>query len=373
MIQLLIVFIILGLIFNQYTKEYSLDKVEFRREIKDMVLEIEEPFYVDSIIENRKWLPLSFLQVKEKYPTHFDFIHKNNVQDIGIWKIHTMTLSLLPYQRITRSYKLVARKRGRHFLQEAILISGDFIGIQTVNQIFDQHNQEVVVLPKAVALDEILEAYGNYYGDISVNRWIIEDPILNRGLREYTGNEPEKHIHWPSSLKTGELLVKNFDYTTDHSAVVVLNTAMSMYTWGEKDPEKIETCFSIARSILEEFETAGIPYGMATNAGTIYQYFGETLTDISHGPGHLRGLLESLGRAEYHSRSTFGDLLTELKNKHDQNRTYVLVTPTIIKENLPALTELQKTSGKIVLITLSHDHLDEISPKIETYRVSKEE
>lgn len=373
MIQLLIIFIILVLVFNQYTKEYSLEKLEFRREVKDLVLEIDEPFIVDSIVENRKWLPLSFLQVKEKYPKHFDFVHKNNVQDIGLSKVHTMTLSLLPYQRITRSYKLVAHKRGRHFLQEAIIISGDFIGLQTVNQVYDQNNQEVVVLPKAVALEEILEPYGNYYGDISVNRWIIEDPILNRGLREYTGNEPEKHIHWPSSLKTGELLVKNFDYTTDHSAVVVLNTAMSKHAWGKKDPEKIETCFSIARSILEDFESTGIPYGLATNVGTIYQYFGKTLSNIGHGPGHLRGLLESLGRAEYHSRSSFGKLLEELHKGHDQNRTYVLVTPALIKEDLPALETLQKSSGKIILITQSPDHLDELSPIIETYRVSMEE
>lgn len=372
MLQLLIVFIILGLIFNQYTKEYSLDKLSFRRELKNKIVEIDEPFYVDSIIENRKWLPLSFLQIKEKYPKHFDFVHKNNVQDIGLSKIHTMTMTLLPYQRITRSYELVASKRGRHFLQEATLISGDFIGRETVSKIFDQDHQEVVVLPKPVILDEILEPYGNYYGDISVNRWIIEDPILNRGLREYTGNEPEKHIHWPSSLKTGELLVKNFDFTTDNSAVVVLNTAMSKHTWGKKDPEKIERCFSITRSVLEEFEDIGIPYGMASNVGTIHQYFGKTLTDIGYGPGHLRGLLEALGRAEYYSNISFGKLLDKLVTSEDHSRTYILITPTIIEEDLISLAELQKVSGKVILITLSSDYLDEVSSEIETYAVSME-
>ncbi|NBG88033.1 DUF58 domain-containing protein [Isachenkonia alkalipeptolytica] len=373
MIQLLIILIIIGLLFNQYTKEYSLEKMDYRREIRDSILEIDEPFYIHSIVENRKWLPLSFLQVKEKYPKHFDFVHKNNVQDIGLAKVHTMTLSLLPYQRITRSYQLVAHKRGRHFLQEAILISGDFIGLQTVNRIFDQQSQEVVVLPKAVELNQELEPYGNYYGDISVNRWIIEDPIINRGLREYTGNEPEKHIHWASSLKTGELLVKNFDYTTDHSAVLVLNTAMSKYSWGKKDPDKIEKCFSLSRSILEDFEGTGIPYGLASNVGTIHQYFGKTLTDIGYGPGHLRGLLESLGRAEYYSRSSFGDLLRKLRESQDQSRTYVLVTPGIIEEDLSGLEELRKVAGKVVLITLNEDHLSEISTKIETYRVSMED
>ncbi len=373
MIQLLMIIMVLGLLFNQYTKEYSLEKLDFRREIKDIILEIDEPFYIDSVVENRKWLPLSFLQVKEKYPKHFEFVHKSNVQDIGLSKVHTMTLSLLPYQRITRSYQLVARRRGRHFLHEAILISGDFIGLHTVSRIFDHQSQEVVVLPKALELSRELEPYGNYYGDISVNRWIIEDPIINRGLREYTGNEPEKHIHWASSLKSGELLVKNFDYTTDHSAVVVLNTAMSKYTWGKKDPEKIEKCFSLTRSILEEFESTGIPYGMASNVGTIHQYFGKTLTDIGYGPGHLRSLLESLGRAEYYSRSSFGDLLTELKEGQKESRTYVLVTPGLIEEDLYGLKALQEASGKVILITLSRDLLEEISPRIETYRVSMED
>ena len=372
MIQILIILIILGLIFNQYTKEYSLESMEFRREIKEGIVEIDEPFYIDSIVENRKWLPLSFLQVKEKYPGNFDFVHQTNVQDNGLSKVHTITLSLLPYQRITRTYKLVAHKRGRYFLQEAVLISGDFIGLQTVSKNFDQQIQEITVLPKAIELNRTLEPYGNYYGDISVNRWIIEDPILNRGLREYTGNEPEKHIHWPSSLKTGELVVKNFDYTSDKSAVIVLNTAMSKHIWEKKDSKKIERCFSIVRSILEEFESTGIPYGMASNVGTIHQFFGKTLTDIGYGPGHLRGLLESLGRAEYHSRGSFINLLEELKDRSDGNRTYVLVTPSMMEEDLLGLEELRKASGKIILITMSQDYVRDVSSKIEIYQLSTE-
>lgn len=372
MIQILIFIIILGLIFNQYTKEYTLDKVDFRREIQEGIVEIDEPFPIDYIVENQKWLPVSFLQIKGNYPVSFTFMDKSNVQNRGLSKIHTITLNLLPYQRVTRTYKLVAHKRGRHFLHEGILISGDFIGLQTVSKTVEQRIREITVLPKAMDLNETLEPYGNYYGDISVNRWIIEDPILNRGLREYTGNEPEKHIHWPSSLKTGELLVKNFDYTTDHSAVMVLNTNMNKHIWGKKDPEKIEDCFSLSRSILESFESTGIPYGLASNVGTIHQYFGKTLTNIGYGPGHLRELLESLGRAEHYARESFKRLLEKLRESSDGNRTYVIVTPTMIEEDVAALEELRRASGKIILITLSQDYLEEISPNIETYRVSSE-
>ncbi len=73
-------------------------------------------------------------------------------------------------------------------------------------------------------MQEELAPAGALLGDISVRRWIVDDPpLMTIGIREYTGNEPERYIHWPSSMKHNKLMVKNFDFTTDNSVLIALN------------------------------------------------------------------------------------------------------------------------------------------------------
>ncbi|MDP3387200.1 MAG: DUF58 domain-containing protein, partial [Eubacteriales bacterium] len=300
MLRLLMVFILIGLIFDRYSKENNLKNVSFKREVETSVVEIDETFNVKIVVENKKWLPVSFLQIKEAFPMDLEFSLKANVEINYMQKIHTMTMALMPFQRITRIYQMIGLKRGKHIFQEISFISGDFIGLKTYSEPYSNgYRQEIVVLPKPYSSLNDLKPYSNYYGDISVKRWIIDDPIMIRGVREYTGNEAEKYIHWPTTLKNGKLMVKDFDFTSDHSAIIILNTEVNLYLWENKDLPKIEACFSLTRTVLEAFEVEGIPYGLASNVTGITNFLGRSITDIGYGSHHLHLLLESLGRADY--------------------------------------------------------------------------
>ncbi len=74
------------------------------------------------------------------------------------------------------------------------------------------------------------------------------------GIREYTGNEPERYIHWPSSMKYNELMVRNFDFTTDNSVLIALNIETMKPSWEPIEEDLIENCISIARGVMEELE-----------------------------------------------------------------------------------------------------------------------
>ena len=110
----------------------------------------------------------------------------------------------------------------------------------------------ITVMPRKCEDELILQTLGGYIGDISVKRFIIEDPMLTIGFNDYTGREPMKKISWPLSARKGKLVVKNYDYTVDVSVIVVLNLASG----SAREKEK---CLEITRTACEQLESKHIP------------------------------------------------------------------------------------------------------------------
>ena len=62
-----------------------------------------------------------------------------------------------------------------------------------------------------------------------MRRFILDDPSLLVGYREYTGREPMKQISWNQTAKTGRLTVRQNDHTTDRIAMVIVNMDLSVH------------------------------------------------------------------------------------------------------------------------------------------------
>ena len=127
---------------------------------------------------------------------------------------------------------------------DATLLAGDLLGLSQQQRDIHQF-YEIVVLPRRVEAPDLSQALGGFLGDVSVQRFILEDPVLTIGAREYTGHEPMKTISWKHSVRTGRLMVKNFDHTVENCVTVLLNVD------GGTDYDTMERCFSLARMAVE--------------------------------------------------------------------------------------------------------------------------
>ena len=111
------------------------------------------------------------------------------------------------------------------------------------NTSIGKNQNEIIIFPQKLDIEKSITPLGSFNGDISVKRWIIDDPLMTIGIREYTGNESERFIHWPSSLKYNSLMVKNFDFTTDNNVLIALNIESMKPYWQCIDEEAIEKAF----------------------------------------------------------------------------------------------------------------------------------
>ncbi|MCX7903321.1 MAG: DUF58 domain-containing protein [Caloramator sp.] len=351
----LFVFILLAIYINLLSKKNAFKNLFYSVKFSKEIAEIDEEFEITSIIENKKMFPITYLNISQEYPEEFKFGEGNNFK--GIYK---SKMSVLPFQRVKRSFKVSCLKRGRYILKNAELTCGDLLGFETMTQFYETF-AEIVVIPKPYLIKK-LTPYGSYTGDISVKRWIIEDPLVNIGIKEYTGREPLKQIHWPSTLRQQKIMVKEYDYTTDNNLLIALNIETCKPFWQRIDGEAIEKCISIARSLVDEFETLKIPYGLTSNA---QNFLNSTLHNTGLGLSHRLKILEALGRIDYSIFCPFEDII-ESKNSI-KNTTIVVITPLILDEYVNPINNLIKFYQKVVLITLSHQNTEKITKQIETY------
>ena len=374
MFYLLITLLLLTLLLNLGTKKYALSHLIYYRKTSKKIVEIGEEFIVSTTIENKKALPVTFLQVTETYPSELllgqtkeqnkektkEQIKEQN-KGFG-FTVHKATLLVMPYQRVKISYPMTAVKRGSLRFAEVALTGGDLLGLGTTMKNLEDP-KDIIVLPKAAVFEEELVPYGDFYGDLSVRRWIIEDPVLTVGIKEYTGSEPLKTLHWPSSLRSGRLMVKQFDYTSDQAVMVVLNIECSRPFYTGIIHSKIEKCISIARAVIDQFEAQGVPYSFLTNAVVVGADTGETIAP-GYGRAHYEKTIEKMGRIFASIQMPYEELLLELAKRSTRFSSIVMITPVMLEPYLEPINRICQYTQRTVCISMDQECLEQLNQAI---------
>lgn len=338
----LIILVIVAVVFQKYTVAKGADGIHYTRKELESVVEPEEPFEIETVIENKSRRFIPFIRIVEPRPENAFTGPANRFRMTDAPVKDQYTMYLLPKQLVRRTAKTAISERGRWLITGASIYTGDFLGFSEDGIRVDTF-REIIVIPRraeSVKLDIVL---GGIFGDISVRRFIHEDPILTLGYREYTGREPQKHISWTQSAKSNRLMVKKFDYTTESVATVILNIDGG-------SNEGRESCFCIARTICEELTSRGISFRFETNvlaAGHI-----RMAGTIADGTGHvhLMRILELLGRATHNSGMSFDRLLSSVLQRREESREYIVITSDLPESAASMLLRLRELSGGAVYV-----------------------
>ena len=349
MAWLIIMLVIIALIVEAWSMTHSLDGVEYDVSIDRQLVEIDQPFHVITELRNRSRRFIPFLRMVEDLPggmkTDLRTTHGGSIEEERLDM--KSTVYLRPRQLLTRSFPATMPARGRYTHKGATLFGGDFLGLKetTVNEF---RLCEIVVLPKPWRDVKLEETLGGFLGDISVNRFIMEDPVLTLGFREYTGREPQKMIAWPQSLRAGKMMVKNYDYTIDLSVTVVLNVYdVDNLTLNHA---RMETAYSMTRSVVEALEEKGIAYSFYTNASAAGMTMPFNHITEGLGTAHLNAILEGLGRATYIAKESFYHMADTLVRSSDKGRSYIVITTNYNDDYAQLVNRLKDMSGGDVLV-----------------------
>lgn len=381
MIILLIVFLLVLAAVEYYSRRHGLERIFYDVQTSRSLLEPDEEFTIHSTIENHKFWFVPYVSMSENFPLgiHVPGEEKNMSQEVISLQVYahsaatpsqqltSTTLSssfyLMPKQKLMRSVTACFPKRGRYLFLGCNMHGGDFLGIKDAYQKFPLF-KEVVVMPRQVQAPQLERMLGGVIGDISVNRFIFEDPMLTVGFSEYTGREPMRDISWTQSARLGRMMVKNYDHTVDLSVTILLNVQSVLNVF--EDEEKIDECCSLIRSVCEQLEQNHIKYRLMSNAIPAGSSTLSADTEQGLGSKHFYRIMELLGRVSQGACESFSFTLRRACLSSEQGRYHILVTPTLSdswKEQLHQLQEL--TSDKVLVMTpeLLHQSDDEQTDK----------
>ena len=184
------------------------------------VLEGEEARMTE-VIENRKLLPLAYLNVKIQISRNLLFSSMENTT-VSDYTYKSDVFTALPHQRITRHLVFSCRKRGYYEINSTDIIASDLLMTRDLAAHVPQHTW-LYVYPRYIDISSLEVPFKKMVGTVITRRFLYEDPFAFRGIRDYTMTDPMSSINWKASARTGELMVNQHDSTSSQEAVIIVN------------------------------------------------------------------------------------------------------------------------------------------------------
>ncbi len=301
----------------------ALNALKFRGKCDKIMAQPGEVVTWHSTVENHSRLSIPFVRLNISCPegTQLEaperWIQSHYRKGVYQWYIEEK-MALKPHQSVTRTVSFSLPNRGVYEIGDYLRAVGDLLGIREGTKMGDC--LKLVIIPERSRNFKTIQAFGGFLGEVSVKRFILEDPILTVGFRDYTGREPMKAVSWTRTAVAGKLQVKQFDYTAEQNVTVILNVDGAA-------GECLEECFRLTRSVCEELENRKIPYGFRTN-GNLSTPTGK-LFYLANGLGqkHLQTILYALGRADNTCFRSCSSLVRDTLRHRKMNEAYVVITP----------------------------------------------
>jgi len=306
----------------------------------DLILQIENtsrmirPFVRYSVV-----LPDDFI-VSDGTKT--EMIPPNSLKAAG-------TVFLMPRRGMEKKIRVMLPERGNYRFGSIVIETGDFIGFREYRQDYTSF-RSVSVYPKDPGKIGIGKTPGSIMGDWSVRRYIFEDPVLTVGSREYTGREPMKDISWIHSARTGRLMVRSYDHTSDISVSVIMDTEGA-------DNDQLEMCCSLVRGICRELDDAGAEYDFFLNAlsGAVSSrhYFPKGM-----GERHYYGILLQLANVLGSISFTGVELIRRAGRNPGVGHGMIVVFPENSDDRQQLVRQLRRVTGEEVTAVFAQDYID---------------
>ncbi|HMM40522.1 MAG TPA: DUF58 domain-containing protein [Thermomicrobiales bacterium] len=332
-------------------QRYGLANVAYTRMLSATRAFPGEELTIELAVENRKLLPLPWLEVRDELPAALDYtdLAPEPSAKPGV-VIGKLTYTLGPYQRVRRRYRLRCRTRGIHAFGPATLRTSDVFGLATREETVPGE-QLLLVYPEIVALDDLGIPPADPFGDARSHRPVWEDPLEVAGIRPYVAGDPPRRLHWRASARSGALLSRRLDRTAAPVVAVFIDVNTFDHFWEGIDSALLERVISTGASLLMRAVEERRQVGLFVNAPL---RGGERIVRIrpSRHPGQLTRCLEALALIIAHTGDRIETLVAREARDMPPGATIVVVTGHLTSALEQTVARLHRAGRSIVCVTI---------------------
>lgn len=318
---------------------------------------------ITQVISNKKFLPVMWLEVQFLMSRNLIF-DDNEISSLDENYYQKSVYSMLPYEKITRNFKVTAAKRGYYKLTDFVLTMSDIF--VKYKYLFNMnYEKDIYVYPKLIHTREFELRINSIMGNFEVNRFLIDDPFLLKGIRDYNQYDSMKTLNWMAYAKTGELKVNEFNSSSERQLLILLNI-QGCSIWDSE--ESLELTISIAAALSSKCLQRGIPTSLCTNGiNTLTGNY--VFLPYKSSKDQLHLIYKNLACIDLKKEAhNFSSLLKKVQNRKEALPLCIVITHYYSRELENELLMLQKNNTKVKLILVKPDPPElKVNLNLETY------
>jgi len=313
--------------------------------------------------------------VGDFFEEHFDVVNGSRV--LAPW-IEVFNQSVIPHGSGSRLLTLVLGRQKRTYLARTWLTrrgafelgptrisTGDPFGLFRVSkEIFA--TQKLVVLPMIFEIKSFSLPPGLLPGGQVIRKKSPDITPHAAGVREYVNGDAMKRIHWPTSVRRNQLMVKEFEQDPQAEVWLYLDSQNDVHREKSRIRDQLPTesnffgrrpDFKLTPSSLEysiSITASLAHYFIAQRRAVGYASAGQTF-NVHHaerGERQEGKILETLAFVEADGDLSIAALVAAQASQLPQGSTAILITPSVRPDLLQAVDDLQRRYLRPVVILL---------------------
>jgi len=240
------------------------------------------------------------------------------------------------------------KKRGRFHLGPTTITSSDPLGIFSNPRVLGQ-KQDITVYPQTIELPLFRFASFSDFGYGAGYHSLSRISPNASSVREYASGDSLHHIHWPSTARTGSLMVKMFDadrsYNASKTAWVLLDMTSDSH-FGRGEDTSDEVAITIAASVVKKYVQGGMRVGlMASDADHV-------VVPPERTEEHLWQIMEALAVMKNDWRMSLNDIVAQNLDAFRDNPLVIIVATTGTDGIMDVIRQLRNRVDSAVVVLL---------------------
>lgn len=286
------------------------------------------------IIQNSNGAPKAWVEVEDK--TTLPDVHFREVTSFGL---------MVTFKRVDMEAHLT--QRGEYDLGPLVIRASDPFNLFPRDIEFEGIDK-VLVYPRVLPIP-----------DIAVSRVLLADGHSRRqrmnvlstdvaSVREYADGDPIGRIHWLTTARTGDLMVKQFDQGSAGEMWVIFDQHLEAQAGQGKDSTD-EYGATIAASIVDKYTRS------FTDVGYVAHGSNSLLAMPDHTASHRENILRHIAASKPTGNVSIMDTLAVLDRELFVSSTIVVITAAGEGNWIDALGVLRRRGIQVICIVLDRE------------------
>jgi len=313
--------------------------------------------------------------VGDFFEEHFEVVNASRI--LAPW-IEVFNQSNIPYVSGSRLLTLVPGRQKRTYLARSWLTrrgafvlgptrisTGDPFGLFRSSKEIPSA-QTLIVLPMLFEIKSFSLPPGLLPGGQVIRRKSSDITPHAAGVREYMHGDAMKRIHWPTSIRRNQLMVKEFEQDPQAEVWLYLDSQNDVHHEKpqQHDPAPVESIF-FGRRPEFKLPPSSLEYSISITASLAHYFIAQrravgyasagqafTVHHAERGERQEGKILETLAFVEANGDLSIAALVAAQASQLPQGSTAILITPTIRPDILQAVDDLQRRYLRPVVILL---------------------